>query len=158
MELENCIVCFEPFRKLQCPQVACVYPLLMWDEVLSHDKIEARRLQEEEERRQREEEERRAQEERERLQAIEDARFAKETAALEVWLVHQKDCFDEWKAEQWKDMQVRMYTHFFYMMLSSHLSSSIPMSFESCLFISLHLYFRFHCTVQCCSDHPNRTL
>lgn len=68
--------------------------------------LEARRLQEEEERKQREEEERRAQEERERLQAIEDARFVKETAALDVWLVHQKDCFDEWKAEQWKEIQV----------------------------------------------------
>ena len=72
--------------------------------------LEARRLQEEEERRQREEEERRAQEERERLQAIEDARFAKETAALDVWLVHQKDCFDEWKAEQWKEIQVITHT------------------------------------------------
>lgn len=68
---------------------------------------EARRLQEEEERRQREEEERKAQEERERLQAIEDARFAEETAALDVWLVQQKGCYEEWKCEEWKEKQVR---------------------------------------------------
>lgn len=66
---------------------------------------EARRVQEEEERKQREEEERKAQEERERLQAIEDARFAEETAALDVWLVHQKDCYEEWKSEEWKEKQ-----------------------------------------------------
>jgi len=68
---------------------------------------EVRRLQEEEERKQREEEERKAQEERERLQAIEDARFAEEKAALDVWLVHQKDCFEDWKYEEWKEKQVR---------------------------------------------------
>lgn len=66
---------------------------------------EARRLQEEEERKQREEEERKAQEERDRLQAIEDARFAEETAALDVWLVHQKGCYEEWKVEEWKEKQ-----------------------------------------------------
>lgn len=65
-------------------------------------------MQEEEERKQREEEERKAQEERDRLQAIEDARFAEETAALDVWLVHQNGCYEEWKSEEWKEKQVRM--------------------------------------------------
>lgn len=71
-----------------------------------HYYTEARRLQEEEERKQREEEERKAQEERERLQAIEDARFAEETAALDVWLVHQRGCYEEWKSAEWKEKQV----------------------------------------------------
>lgn len=40
------------------------------------------------------------------MQAIEDARFAEETAALDVWLVHQKGCYEEWKVEEWKEKQV----------------------------------------------------
>ena len=78
---------------------------LMISVTLAHY-IEARKLLEEEERKRREEEEKKAQEERERLQAIEDARFAEETAALDVWLVHQRGCYEDWKAEEWKEKQV----------------------------------------------------
>ena len=44
------------------------------------------------------------------MQAIEDARFAEETAALDVWLVQQKGCYEEWKSEEWKEKQVRQET------------------------------------------------